>query len=147
VRKAAIDRPRYPRSPDPPLPLVLSQDIAITHTIVRLVPFVIALAASPAAVAQHGHDHGLPVPKATSTTTAPKAALAEGEVRKVDRAKGTVTLKHGPLAALGMGPMTMPFTATDPKLLANVKEGDKVRFVPAQGKDGALLVTKIDVVK
>ena len=72
--------------------------------------------------------------------------MADGEVRKVDRIKGTVTLKHGPLEALGMGPMTMMFTATDPKLLANVKEGDKVRFEPGQTSDGTLTVGKLEVV-
>lgn len=103
-----------------------------------------ALAAgAPAAAAQHAHDHGA---KPAAAKAPGKAAPAEGEVRKVDRAKGTVTLKHGPLEALGMGPMTMVFQAADAKLLANVKEGDRVRFTPEQ-KDGKFLVTALEVVK
>lgn len=106
--------------------------------------FAAALVAVPAA-AQHNH-HGTPSAKPAAGTSA-KEVVADGDVRKIDRAKGTITLRHGPLEALGMGPMTMVFAAADPKLLANVKEGDKVRFVPVQGKDGQLQVTKIEVVK
>lgn len=115
------------------------------HTLLRIVPLVATLAFSQAALSQHSHDHGSPPPKATATSS--KAALAEGEVRRVDRAKGTVTLKHGPLEALGMGAMTMSFAATDSKLLANLKEGDKVRFEAGQSADGKLTVSRIEVVK
>jgi Cu(I)/Ag(I) efflux system periplasmic protein CusF len=93
-----------------------------------------------------GHDHGA----MTSSKPAPaagKSAPADGEVRRVDAAKGTIVLKHGPLEAIGMGPMTMEFKATDPKILANVKPGDKVKFVPLQGRNGEMLVGSIEVVK
>jgi Cu/Ag efflux protein CusF len=105
---------------------------------------VAAMLGAPAAFAQHAHDHGAMTQGAAAQ--APKA-LADGEVRKVDRAKGTVTIKHGPLQALGMGPMTMAFSATDPALLAKVKEGDKVRFEPGQTPDGKLTVSRIEVVR
>ncbi len=112
---------------------------------------VTTLALAPlAAVAQmQGHDHGKmgASPAAPMMQPVQVAKPAEGEVRKVDAAKGTVVLKHGPLEALGMPPMTMEFKATDPRILANVKQGDKVRFVPAQGKNGELLVSSIEVVK
>ena len=109
------------------------------------------LALAPFAVGAQmmGHDHSkmgmsAPAPVAQS----PQASkTADGEVKKVDSAKGTVVLRHGPLDALGMPPMTMEFKATDPKLLANIKQGDKVKFVPAQGKSGELLVSSIEVVK
>ncbi len=96
-----------------------------------------------------GHDHSKMGMSSTPAAAQPAQAAktAEGEVRKVDAAKGTVVLKHGPLDALGMPPMTMEFKATDPKVLANVKQGDKVKFVPAQGKNGELLVSSIEVVK
>lgn len=51
----------------------------------------------------------------------------DGEVRKVDAAKGTVVLKHGDIPNLNMPPMTMEYHAA-PKLLARVKPGDKVKF-------------------
>jgi len=96
-----------------------------------------------ASLAQTTHDHAMPMPPGTSS----RGALAEGEVRAVDRAGGTVVIKHGPLTALNMGPMTMEFAAKDPALLANVKQGDKVRFTPEQRKDGTLVVSTLQVVK
>lgn len=107
---------------------------------------IVAALAAPASFAQSG-GHGHSMAPANPAAQSAKSTMADGEVRKVDRIKGTVTLKHGPLPALGMGPMTMMFTATDPKVLANVKEGDKVRFEPGQGKDGTLTVIRLEVVK
>jgi Cu(I)/Ag(I) efflux system protein CusF len=69
--------------------------------------------------------------------------LADGEVQKVDKAAGKVTLKHGELEDLKMPPMTMVFIAKDKAILDKVKKGDKVRFVAAQeGKN--LVVTRIE---
>lgn len=74
------------------------------------------------------------------------ADFSEGEVRKVDKAAGKVTLKHGDIKNLGMGPMTMVFTAKDPKILDKVKAGDKVKFVAAS-EGGKLIVTEIQPAK
>ncbi len=95
------------------------------------------------ALAAPAHDHSAMQPAATAARVAP----AEGEVRKLDAAKGKVVLKHGPLAALGMPAMTMEFTAKDPKALANLKVGDKVRFTPEQAKDGTLVAAAIEPVR
>ncbi len=109
----------------------------------RLLAAALALAAAaliPPAAAQGkdaSHDHhGAAAPAAAG------APLVEGEVRKVDKAKGRITLQHGPLAHLGMGAMTMAFKVADPKLLEGVKAGDKVRFVAVQ-REGALTVTAL----
>ena len=40
--------------------------------------------------------------------------------------------------------MTMVFKATDPKMLENLKEGDKVRF-SADRINGAMAVTRIEM--
>ncbi len=72
--------------------------------------------------------------------------LSEGEVRKIDKGQGKVTLRHGPLTNLDMPGMTMVFKASDPKLLDGLKEGDKVRFT-AEKVNGTLAVTAIRVVK
>jgi len=69
-------------------------------------------------------------------------AQSDGEVRKVDRAQGKVTLRHGPLQNLDMPAMTMVFKVADPKLLDGLKEGDKVRFT-AEKVNGALSVTAL----
>ena len=68
------------------------------------------------------------IPFALAATVA-LAALpsVDGEVRKVDAAKGTIVLKHAEVPNLNMPPMTMEYRA-DGKLLAKVKPGDKVKF-------------------
>jgi Cu(I)/Ag(I) efflux system periplasmic protein CusF len=52
----------------------------------------------------------------------------DGEVKKIDKATGRITLKHGDIKHLDMPPMTMVFRVSDPKLLDSVAVGDKVRF-------------------
>ena len=63
---------------------------------------------------------------------APPAAenspLADGEVLKVDKAAGKLTLRHGPIPSLDMPKMTMVFRVKDPAMLDQVKPGDRVRF-------------------
>lgn len=81
---------------------------------------------------------------ASGTNTA--AATADGEVRKIDKAQGKVTLKHGPIANLEMPPMTMVFKVADPKMLDSLKDGDKVRF-SADRLNGAITVTAIEAVR
>ena len=94
------------------------------------------VAVSPTA-ARAGSSASQGAPAATS-------AKADGEVRRIDKAQGKLTLKHGPIANLDMPGMTMVFKVTDPKMLEAVKEGDKVRF-SAERIDGAITVTAIDV--
>ena len=75
---------------------------------------VAALSLSGAAFAQ-STDHSAHHAPAASAAAAP---TADGEVRKVDKEQGKVTLKHGPIANLDMPGMTMVFKVADPKLLA-----------------------------
>jgi Cu/Ag efflux protein CusF len=70
-------------------------------------------------------------------------AMAEGEVRKIDREQGKVTLRHGPIANLDMPAMTMVFKLADARLLQGIKEGDKVRFA-ADKVDGVFTVIAIE---
>lgn len=69
----------------------------------------------------------------------------DGEVRKVDPAKGVIVLKHGEIPNLGMPPMVMEYYA-DAKLLKTVKPGDKVKF-QADMVNGKSTVVEIRVVK
>ena len=70
-------------------------------------------------------------------------AMADGEVRKVDKAQARITLRHGPIASLDMPPMTMVFRVADPGLLDGVKEGDKVRFA-AERVNGVITLTAVE---
>lgn len=74
------------------------------------------------------------------------ARLTDGEVRKVDKETGKVTIKHGPLENLGMPAMTMVFQVKDPGLMDQVKAGDKVRF-RAEQINGAYTVMQIEPAK
>ena len=72
--------------------------------------------------------------------------MTDGEVRKVDRELGKITLRHGPIANLGMPGMTMVFKVADLRLLSDLKEGDRVRFF-ADRLNGAITVTAIEPVR
>jgi Cu(I)/Ag(I) efflux system protein CusF len=93
-------------------------------------------APAPAPAADHAAHH-------PATAGAPQS---DGEVRKLDKEQGKVTLRHGPLANLDMPSMTMVFKAADPKLLDGLKEGDKVKFT-AEKINGAFTVTAIQVAR
>jgi Cu(I)/Ag(I) efflux system protein CusF len=67
----------------------------------------------------------------------------EGEVRKVDKEAGKVTLKHGEIKNLEMPGMTMVFQVKDPALLDKVKAGDQVSFT-ADKVNGAYTVLSIE---
>jgi Cu/Ag efflux protein CusF len=69
--------------------------------------------------------------------------LADGEIRRIDRAAQKITIKHGAIKSLDMPPMTMVFQVRDPALLDLAKVGERVRFEAVQS-DGALLVTRIE---
>lgn len=58
---------------------------------------------------------------------AAKTAKGTGTVTAIDKAAGTITLDHGPIAEAGWPAMTMAFKAA-PALLDSVKVGDKVAF-------------------
>ena len=74
------------------------------------------------------------------------AALADGEVRKVDKDAKKITLRHGPIQNLDMPAMTMVFQVKDPALLDKVNAGDKVKF-SAEKIGGAFTVTGIEMAK
>jgi len=72
--------------------------------------------------------------------------LAEGEVRRVDKAGGKISLKHGEIKNLDMPPMSMVFQVNDKALLDKVKAGDKVNFTASQ-VNGDYTVMSIEVRK
>jgi Cu/Ag efflux protein CusF len=94
---------------------------------------------------------------AVAQTAAPAAAMpmggithstdmAEGEIRKVSKDTGKLTIKHGPIKSMDMPPMTMVFTVKDPAMLDKVTVGDKVRFTVVD-EGGKMLVTDIQPAK
>jgi Cu(I)/Ag(I) efflux system periplasmic protein CusF len=106
--------------------------------------FAILMLSAPAYAQTNAAEHAGHHPVAAAS--APASALADGEVRKIDKEQGKLTLKHGPIANLEMPGMTMVFKVADAKMLDGVKAGDKVRFA-ADRVNGAITVTAIEVVK
>jgi Cu(I)/Ag(I) efflux system periplasmic protein CusF len=85
----------------------------------------LAVAAPAFAASEQASHHAANEQKAGASD-----AFADGEVKKVDKSAGKVTIKHGPLAALDMPPMTMVFRVKDPAMLDQLKVGDRIRFKP-----------------
>ena len=56
------------------------------------------------------------------------SSMTEGIVTKVDKAAGTVTLKHAEVKSVGMPAMTMAYKAKNPALLDMIAAEDKVGF-------------------
>lgn len=83
---------------------------------------------------------------AQQAATAKAGALANGEVRRIDKDAKKLTIRHGPIQNLDMPAMTMLFQVKDPAMLDKVNTGDKIRF-SAEKTGGAFTVTSIEVVR
>lgn len=94
-----------------------------------------APAAASASAADHSAHHPAPAAEAGGDMTA-------GEVRRIDKAAGKITLRHGEIRNLNMPPMTMVFVVADPAMLDRVKVGDTIRF-RAEQSAGTYRVTAI----
>lgn len=96
--------------------------------------------------AHAGGDHAMSHGGAAMPMAAQDAPMSDGQIRKIDLDKGTITIKHGPLHGLGMGAMTMSFHAADPAMLQAHKPGDMIRFV-AVNRDGKLTVARMEAAR
>ncbi len=86
---------------------------------------------------------GAPAPAASEAQAATaNAAMSEGEVKKVNKETGKLTIKHGELKNLDMPPMTMVFQVKDKAILEQVKAGDRINFV-ADKVDGKFTVMQL----
>lgn len=97
---------------------------------------VAATALTPVVAQQMPMDHG-------KVGSAQAPSMTDGEIRKVDKNAGKLTIKHGEIKHMDMPPMTMVFYAGDKAMLDQVREGDKVRFLVVQ-EAGKMTVTKIE---
>ena len=71
-----------------------------------------------------------------------QAPTASGEVTKLDKPGGRVTVKHGEIKNLDMPPMTMVFRVADPKMLDNLAVGNRILFT-AERVNGQYTLTAI----
>ncbi len=91
-------------------------------------------------LAAHAHaGHG------AKQAEAAKLPLADGVVKKVDKAGGKLTISHDALPN-GMPAMTMAFKVKDAAWIEQVKEGQKIRFA-SENVDGAMTIVRLEVQK
>ena len=100
------------------------------------------------------HDHSTPEGMAAhqkmmdktvgsqQSSTNPAQEKTNGEVRKIDKTRGTITLKHEALPTLNMPAMTMVFEVKKREWLDEFNIGDKVTF-NADRLNGRLIITEI----
>ena len=106
--------------------------------------FAVALAAAASfATAQNGAHAGHGAHDGHAGHQAPVAVeLTDGEVKKIDKEAGKITLRHGELKNLNMAAMSMVFRVKELSMLDKVKVGDKVKFA-ADRVNGAITVVQL----
>ncbi|MDX9970148.1 MAG: copper-binding protein [Hydrogenophaga sp.] len=80
------------------------------------------------------------------TDMAATPGMTEGEVRKIDKDAGKITIKHGEIKHMDMPPMTMVFVAKDKALLDKAAVGARIQFM-ATNENGQMTVTDIQPAK
>lgn len=105
-----------------------------THLLSLILVMTLSTPISPVFADQHDGNH------------AGSTAMTAGEVKKVDKDVGKVTIKHGPIKNLGMPGMTMIFRVKDAVMLDQLKEGDKIHFA-ADKINGAFTLMQVEQIK
>lgn len=104
----------------------------------KIIVITVVALSSVAAFAQSPAREIAPVKDAQTT-----ASMTDGEIRKIDKETGKITIKHGPIRNLEMPSMTMVFRVKEPAMLDQVKPGDKIKFI-ADDINGALTVVRLE---
>lgn len=115
-----------------------------------LAAFTLACSLLTPALAQNHADHashGSAAAAAPAFTpmpaTAADAVMTAGEITRVDKRGGKLTIRHEDIKNLDMPAMTMVFVLKDATQLAQLNPGDKVRF-HVQDDGGSLNITRIE---
>jgi Cu(I)/Ag(I) efflux system protein CusF len=94
---------------------------------------ILTLTNAGAAAAQPAAKPMADMPGMAMPASATKTGKGTGVITEIDAAGGALTIKHGPIAALGWPAMTMGFKATPASLLKGYKVGQKISFDARQG--------------
>jgi Cu(I)/Ag(I) efflux system protein CusF len=118
------------------------------HTPALALSIVLGMAGVPltASTSSHAGSHSIHDKASPAVDAASNSAMTEGEIRKVDKNAGKITIRHAELKNLDMPPMTMVFQVKDKAMLDQVKAGDKVNFV-ADKVGGKFMVMQIEARK
>lgn len=92
------------------------------------------------------HMNSSTAKEAAKASSSAAVTLTPGEVKKIDKDAGKITIKHGPLTNLEMPAMTMVFRVKDAAMLDQTKVGDKINFT-AERLNGAITVTRLETAK
>ena len=86
-----------------------------------------AAVAAGTAFAHHeaGGQHSQP---ARAPAAAQKTGKGTGLIQQIDKERGVVTIKHGPLQGVNIPGMTMSFLVKDKAMLSNLQPSQKVDF-------------------
>ncbi len=121
------------------LPLFLKETVLKTNKIIATIAtfaFASILFVGVVATAATGNDSSI-------KTAAPQTAdMTPGQVRKIDKQAGKITLKHERIADLNMPPMTMVFRVKEKSMLNALQVGDTILF-KAVDSNGVLTITEI----
>ena len=123
----------------------MKNHLAFTAVVVFLLAFGAQASGNHPAQAQ-------PMEKAAKPATVDEKAapvnlpMADGEIKKIDKDGGKVTIKHGEIKNLDMPSMTMVFRVKDSAILDQAKVGDKIKF-SADKINGNFTVTKMETAK
>jgi Cu/Ag efflux protein CusF len=121
------------------LPLFSKETVLKTNKIIATITtfaFASILSVGVVATAATGNDSSI------KTATTQAADMTPGEVRKIDKQAGKLTLKHERIANLNMPPMTMVFRVKEKSMLNALQVGDRILF-KAVDKNGVLTITEI----
>ena len=116
-----------------------------TQTVAQILTAA-ALSLSLPLMAQAGADHskmGMDHSKMTMTAT---PAMTDGEIRKIDKENGKITIKHSEIKHMDMPPMSMVFNVKDKAMLDKVQVGEKIQFIVIQDA-GKMVVTDLKAMK
>ena len=69
-------------------------------------------------------------------------SMTDGEVRKIDKEAGKITIKHAEIKHMEMPGMTMVFSVREKALLDKVEVGQKIQFIVVQ-ENGKMIVSDI----
>ncbi|WP_158590360.1 copper-binding protein [Noviherbaspirillum cavernae] len=140
VKRLLAERPKAKGLAVPAMPLG-SPGMEVDGA--RSDPYDVLLVKADGSHSVYRHYDGAPAKNAAGSAAQMKPAMTEGEIKKVDKAAGKLTIKHGPITNLDMPGMTMAFRVKEAAMIDQVKPGDKIRFA-ADKTGGALTVVKIE---
>ena len=97
---------------------------------------------SAGTVHAHHEASGQPTAKNQALPAGPKTGKGTGVVQQINREKGVVTIKHGPLQGINIPAMTISFLVKDKAMLLNLQPQQIVSFELTR-ENGTYVITDI----